>query len=54
MVLTNLINMNKISIRFFDNREVRAIWDDENSKWWFSVVDIVSAITGSPRPRVYW
>ena len=45
---------NKISIRFFDDREVRAIWDDENSKWWFSVVDVVAVITDSPRPRVYW
>jgi cell filamentation protein len=48
------MKMNKISIRFFDDREVRAIWDEENNKWWFSVVDIVSAITDSPRPRVYW
>ena len=48
------MTMNKISIRFFDNREVRAVWDEENSKWWFSIVDIVSAITDSPRPRVYW
>lgn len=46
--------MDKVSIRFFDDREVRAIWDDENSKWWFSVVDIISIITDSPRPRVYW
>lgn len=44
----------KISIRFYDNKEVRAIWDEENSKWWFSVVDIIAAITDSPRPRVYW
>ncbi len=44
----------KISIRFFDDREVRAVWDEKNSKWWFSVVDVVSAITHSPRPRVYW
>ena len=44
----------KVSIRFYDNKEVRAIWDEANSKWWFSVVDIVSAITESPRPRVYW
>ncbi|MFT4073702.1 MAG: Fic family protein [Dysgonamonadaceae bacterium] len=47
-------NNTQISIRFFDDREVRAVWDEENSKWWFSVVDIVSAITDSPRPRVYW
>ena len=36
--------MNKVSIRFFDDREVRAFWDDENSKWWFSVVDVVGIL----------
>ena len=46
--------MTKISIRFYNDREVRAIWDEEKSKWWFSAVDIVAAITDSPRPRVYW
>ncbi len=44
----------KISIRFFNDREVRAVWDDEQGKWFFSIVDIVAAITNSPRPRVYW
>ncbi|MDR0753817.1 MAG: cell filamentation protein Fic, partial [Prevotellaceae bacterium] len=34
----------KISIRFFDNREVRAIWDEENNKWWFNVVDVVAVL----------
>ncbi|KAK3604964.1 hypothetical protein CHS0354_000628 [Potamilus streckersoni] len=46
--------MNKVSIRFFDDREVRAIWDEEHAKWWFSVVDIVAALTESPNPRKYW
>ena len=32
------------SIRFFNYREVRAVWDDENSKWWLSVLDIIAAI----------
>lgn len=36
--------MSKISIRFFNDREVRAIWDEANSKWWFSAIDIVRAI----------
>jgi cell filamentation protein len=36
--------MSKISIRFFDDREVRAVWDEGNSKWWFSVVDIVGIL----------
>jgi cell filamentation protein len=29
----------KISIRFFDDREVRAVWDEQNAKWWFRVLD---------------
>jgi cell filamentation protein len=46
--------MDNISIRFFDDKEVRAVWAEEKNKWWHSVVDIVSVITDSPRPRVYW
>lgn len=38
--------MNKISIRFFDDAEVRAVWDDANSKWWFSVLDIIGVLRG--------
>jgi len=34
----------KTSIRFFDDREVRAVWDDENSKWWFNVIDVVAIL----------
>jgi cell filamentation protein len=34
----------KISIRFFDDREVRALWDEQNAKWWFSVVDVVGIL----------
>ena len=45
--------MSKKSIRFFNDCEVRAVWDEENNKWWFSVVDIVEAITESPNPRKY-
>jgi cell filamentation protein len=37
-------NNPKISIRFFDDREVRAGWDEENNKWWFNVVDIVAVL----------
>jgi len=36
--------MSKKSIRFFNDREVRAVWDEEQSKWWFSATDIVRAI----------
>lgn len=47
----------KISIRFFDDREVRAIWDEENAKWWFSVLDIVAVLTDQDdytKTRNYW
>jgi cell filamentation protein len=49
--------MNKVSIRFFDDREVRAIWDEEKSKWWFSVLDIVAVLTNQDdynKTRNYW
>jgi len=36
--------MDKISIRFFDDKEVRAVWDEEKNKWWFSVVDVVGIL----------
>lgn len=44
----------KKSIRFYKDHLVRAVWDEENSQWWFSIVDIVGAITESPNPRKYW
>ena len=52
-----MTKINKISIRFFDDREVRAIWDDENSKWWFSVLDIVGVLNAQDdytKNRNYW
>ena len=47
----------KISIRFFDDREVRAVWDDTTSKWWFSVLDIVAVLNDQSdytKTRNYW
>ena len=46
--------MAKISVRFFGDSEVRAVWDEEKSKWWFSVVDIIGVLTDSKDPRRYW
>jgi len=47
----------KISIRFFDDKEVRAVWDETNSKWWFSVLDIVAVLADQndyTKARNYW
>ena len=49
--------MSKKSIRFFNDREVRAVWDEEHSKWWFSATDIVRAINNEDdykKCRNYW
>ena len=47
----------KKSIRFFNDREVRAVWDNENNCWWFSATDIVLAINNEPdytKAGNYW
>ncbi len=49
--------MSKISIRFFNDREVQAIWNDEHSKWFFSVLDIVGVLNDQSdyeKNRNYW
>lgn len=49
--------MPKKSIRFYNDREVRAVWDEGHSKWWFSAVDIIRAINDEDdykKCRNYW
>ena len=46
--------MQKTSIRFFENIPVRAVWEEETSKWWFCAVDVAEALTKSKNPRIYW
>ena len=49
--------MSKQSIRFYHDHEVRAVWDEERSKWWFSVLDVLGAINGQQdyqKTRNYW
>lgn len=48
------INMIKHSVRYFLNQKVRAVWDNENNQWWYSAVDVISVITDSNNPRIYW
>lgn len=47
----------KISIRFYNNRPVRAVWDTENAKWWFSALDILAIFNDQndyTKTRNYW
>ncbi len=46
--------MIKHSIRYFLNKPIRAVWDDDLSKWWYSATDVVFALTDSNNPRIYW
>lgn len=46
--------MIKHSIRYFLNKPIRAVWDDDLSKWWYSATDVVFALTYSSNPRIYW
>jgi prophage antirepressor-like protein len=41
-------------IKLFEEKKVRAVYDDVEEKWYFSVVDVVAVLTDSPNPRNYW
>ena len=43
----------KESLKLFEDRKVRAVWDDEEEKWYFSIVDVVSVLTDSADPKQY-
>ena len=42
------------SIQIFEEKKVRTIWDDEQEKWYISIVDAVEVLTNSSNPRKYW
>ena len=44
----------KQAIQLFQERKVRTVWDDEQEKWYFSIVDVCGVLTDSPNPRNYW
>ena len=44
----------KNSIKLFGDDKIRTIWDDEQEKWYFSIVDVIAVLTESPNPQTYW
>ncbi len=44
----------KSIIKLFDDRKVRTIWNDEEEKWYFAIVDVVAVLTDSDNPQTYW
>jgi maltooligosyltrehalose synthase len=47
--------MNKqTAIKLFNDRKIRTQWDDENEKWYFSIIDVVGVLSDSPNFNNYW
>jgi len=42
------------SIKLFESKKIRSVWNEEEQKWYFSIIDIISVLTDSSRPRKYW
>ena len=45
---------NQSAIQLFENKKVRTLWDNDQEKWYISIVDVVGALTDSPNPNNYW
>ena len=50
------MNNNKLETitNLFEGAQIRSVWDNNKEDYYFSVVDVISALTGSDRPRKYW
>lgn len=46
--------MEKTSIKLFEQKQIRSVWNEKEEKWYFSVIDIIQILTESDRPRKYW
>lgn len=44
----------KNEIKLFEEKKVRTLWDEEQEKWYISVIDVIEVLTGTGRPRKYW
>jgi len=46
--------MTETALKLFENKNIRTLWDEKQEKWYFSIVDVIAALTGTDRPRKYW
>jgi hypothetical protein len=42
------------NVKIFDDKKIRSSWDNEQERWFFSIVDIIAVLTDSQNPQVYW
>lgn len=46
--------MDTNAIKIFEDKKVRSIWDEEQEKWYISIIDVIQVLTNNERPRKYW
>ena len=46
--------MENTSIKLFQQKQVRSVWDEQEEKWYFSIIDVIEILTENSRPRKYW
>ena len=46
--------INTDAIQLFEDKKIRTAWDEEQEEWYFSIVDVISVLTGTGNPRRYW
>ena len=46
--------INNDAIQLFEDKKIRTAWDEEQEEWYFSIVDVISVLTGTENPRRYW
>ncbi|HRN42475.1 MAG TPA: hypothetical protein PK649_10455 [Vicingus sp.] len=42
------------AIKLFEDKKVRTSWDEQEEKWYFSIIDVIQVLTQTERPRKYW
>jgi hypothetical protein len=42
------------ALKIFENKKIRSFWNEEQEKWYFSIIDVIEALTNTDRPRKYW
>ena len=46
--------MDTNAIKIFEDKKVRSVWDEEQEKWYISIIDVIQVLTNNERPRKYW
>ena len=44
----------KTAIKIFESKQIRSVWNEEEEKWYFSIIEVIEVLTGTDRPRKYW